>query len=147
MRFSFRSTGGNIEPLDAHLDGPLIYGNFKKQYRKYNFENYTLTTSIPNNCCIINSAFVLIENFAETNKGSVLVIGRKLVDLTDLFSEPCSSIKANIYCATNLSALLAWPVIEIQEKCMCLPLPKEKKNFAVIPCLHTALRDDEFKKL
>ena len=133
--------------MDHHSDGPLIYGNFKKQYRKYNFKNYILTTSIPNNCCLIHGAFMLIENFTETKEGSVLVIGRKFVDLTDLFSEPCSSMKANIYCATNLSARLAWPVIEIQEKCMYLPLPKEKKSFAVIPCFQTALRDGEFNKL
>ncbi|KYN04984.1 hypothetical protein ALC62_04129, partial [Cyphomyrmex costatus] len=75
---------------NPHFNGPLLndsnsHSNFHtcNQFSKVTFENYTLKTEKPDNCCSLNNGtIVVIRNFISNNEGT-FIIGHKYKSLTD----------------------------------------------------------------
>lgn len=141
--FCTKPTGGQVEPQDPHANGPVVMSNWRRQFRKHVFEHFTLTNEILNNCCIINKDVIVIENFVVMCSGSVVVVGRKFLNLTDLFETPCASSAIQIFKAQNVSCLKCWEIEKRMMKCMCLPLHDCKDAYAILPLLHSVLNNDE----
>lgn len=56
-----------------HFNGPVILDCILlQQYSKIIFENFTLTTTEPDNCCRINEDIINILNFALTAEGPII---------------------------------------------------------------------------
>lgn len=123
--------------LDAHMDGPVLFASWKSQFRKRSFKDFVLSNQIPNNCCKIKNDIVIVENLVKTNSGSEIIVGRKFLNCSDLSIQPCLSSTIGIYMASNLSALIVWPINEDIIKCMCLPLHDDENTFSIIPLLHS----------
>ena len=79
-----------------------------------------------------------IKNFAtsETNN-KLLVVGRKILNLTDLYTDPVESSLLDIYKGEGFSELDVWPITNIGKKCMLLTLPTSSNVYAIIPILHS----------
>lgn len=126
---------------NPHCNGPLInnlnsYSNFQtcKQFSKVTFENYTLKTDEPDNCCYLSDgAIIIVKNFVSNDK-DIFVIGHKYKSFIDFYSEPCRSSKLGIYLVDNLGNLQMWNIAQIV--CKCLKL-KYKNKYVVFPLLHS----------
>lgn len=125
---------------NPHFNGPLVNNlnsrlNFHtcNQFGKITFENYTLKTEEPDNCCcLIDGAIVIIKNFISNNEGT-FIIGHKYNTFTDFYSEPCKSSELGIYLVDNLGNLQTWTLEQIAYKCLKL---KYEDQYVVFPLLH-----------
>lgn len=96
------------------------------------FQNYSLKTDEPDNCCsLTDGAIIIIKNFISND---IFVIGHKYKSLNDFYSEPCLSSKLGIYLVDNLGNLQIWNLEQIAYKCLKL---KYKNQYVVFPLLHT----------
>jgi len=126
---------------NLHFNGPLInnlnlHPDFQtcKQFNKVTFENYTLKTNEPDNCCFLTSgAVIIIKNFVSNDK-DIFVIGHKYNSLIDFYVEPCKSSKFGIYLVDNLGNLEMWNLELIAYKYLKL---KYKNQYVVFPLLHS----------
>ena len=126
-----------IVKKQQHFNGPLIALCGNPQYSQITFKGVTYSTSVPNNCCLIESDNVMIENFATDRMRKLRVIGRKYVHNNDLYTTPCKSSLLGIYESKVLSSkLYSWPVESIKNKYVRIPVPRKKSTFALIPLLH-----------
>lgn len=112
---------------NLHYNGPLInnlnsYLDFQtcKQFSKVTFENYTLKTDEPDNCCCLtDGSIIIIKNFVSKDK-DIVVIGRNYQSYIDFYSEPCKSAKLGIYLVNNLGNLQMWNLERTVHKCLKL---------------------------
>lgn len=112
-------------------------------FSKYQFSKFFLTNKTPDNCCMIDNDFVIVENFAVDDNNEHFLIGRKYEYLCNLYEKPCPSSLLDIHVAKQLSSLRHWPIGVVKSKCMRLPVPKEMDTYAVIPLLHTYIETPE----
>lgn len=117
-----------------HDDGPLLL-NMKvdKQYKKISFENFILTSSEPNNCCVFQEIIIVIKNII-TDNGKIILIGQKFLSVEDFYKIPCNSSDLGIYSVSNLGPLHSWPLNKMIRKCMKL---RYCDTFVTIPLLHS----------
>lgn len=120
----------------CHTNGPLLVGCRNPQYSRYYMEDCMLSTEIPDNCCKIGDDIIEIHNFATTSDLGTVVIGKKFLNIQDLFEKPCPSSSLGIHSVKNLSNYLFWPVTQISCKYVKLPMKNQTNCFAVIPLLH-----------
>ena len=119
-----------------HFDGSLINSCKNPQYKKIVVDGLTFTTTTPNYCCQVDSDIVVIENFATSADGNLSIIGRKYIFITDLYETPCQSSVLGIFKVRGLSKLYSCPAEKLQNKFFRIPMPQEKKTFAVFPFCH-----------
>jgi len=119
--------GPLINNLNSHLDFQTC-----KQFNKVMFQNYSLKTDEPDNCCSLTDG-AIIKNFISNDK-DIFVIGHKYKSLNDFYSEHCLSSKLGIYLVDNLGNLQIWNLKQIAYKCLKL---KYKNQYVVFPLLHT----------
>ncbi|CAN7945944.1 unnamed protein product, partial [Ixodes hexagonus] len=132
----------DIDLQMKHSDGPLVEGCLGPQYRKACLENFVLTTSSGDNCCILeDSSIVAIENFSRDAAGKEVLIARQYLKMHDLYSVPCRSSVLGIHVVSQPSVLKMWPLIHVQNKCVRLPLHSDPiEEFAVFPLRHSCFR-------
>lgn len=116
--------------------------SFVTQYSKCQFKNFFLTITVPDNCCMINNDFVVIENFVEDREKKVFAVGRRYMNRSNFFHVPCPSSILKIFSVHKLSSLMFWEIDKVTSKCMRLPVHDSKNAFVVIPLLHTSLEND-----
>lgn len=120
----------------CHTNGPLVMGCRNPQYLRYYCDDFMLSTQIPDNCCQIDDDIVEISNFATMKNVGTVVIGKKFSVKEDLFKNPCSSSSLDIYRVKDLSNFQVWPVDQIRNKYVKVPLKTMKNYYAVVPLLH-----------
>ena len=104
-----------------HSRGPTLFA-FGTQFQNANFPNFILTLESPNNVCsLVDGSIVIVSNFIkvrENEKTEEFLIGKKFLDVSDLYEIPCKSSRLGIYKASSLSPLLIWPLNCIKNKCI-----------------------------
>lgn len=131
----------NSKLHNPHFNGPLVNNlnsrlDFQtcKQFNMVTFENYTLKTDEPDNCCCLtDGTIIIIKNFVSSDK-DIFVIGHKYKSLIDFYSEPCRSSKLGIYLVDNLGNLQMWNLKQIAYKYLKL---NYKNEYVVFPLLHS----------
>ena len=81
--------------LSSRLAEPLPM-NCINGHKKLKFENFELSTTQPNNCCIVNDEIVVIEYIGERN-GEKVIIGRIFMDKQSIPNYPIDSTLVGIY--------------------------------------------------
>ncbi|XP_049799526.1 uncharacterized protein LOC126234822 [Schistocerca nitens] len=121
-----------------HYSGPVFDGcNPDQQYNTAKFQNFKITTSTPNSCCMMNDgSIVIVENFIYSNSLCTMVIlCKQFMTVCDFFGLPfCKSSDVNITVVRNMSDVHIRPVSDIKEKLVLLTLGS--KN-VTLPLLHT----------
>lgn len=133
----------NVNPVTSvypqaykqHVKGPIILDHvLLTQYEKIVLQNFTLTNKNPDNCCKIDNTIIKIENFAQTERG-LIVIGKEFMHKTDFYKKPCNSSELGIFVVNHLcSSIKFWFINKIHiQKCVILPFEGEH---VVFPFLH-----------
>ncbi|XP_054257655.1 uncharacterized protein LOC128982741 [Macrosteles quadrilineatus] len=121
-----------------HYNGPIFDGcNPNKQYNSAVCQNFKITTSAPNSCCLINDgSIVIIENFIYSTKAeAIVIICRHFKNIRDFFGLPfCASRQLNIAVVSDLSNMEIRPFSSIKEKMVLLKI-QDNKHLA-LPLLH-----------
>jgi hypothetical protein len=125
-----------------HNNGPLLLGCSNPQFSSLSEKSIgQLNLSKANCCCLLaDGSIVVVENFASSEQSahSRVIIGRKYLSQSDLYTFPCRSSLLDIFFVQNLSSLSLWPVESIKSKCFRIPF---KEDFAVLPLLHSHRKD------
>lgn len=120
-----------------HCSGPLPAGCFNPQYSSFfdPIRSIKINLSNANCCCKLNDdSIIQVENIAHSAEKKLVFVGRKFLDVKDLYSIPCPSSLLGIHHVSNLSPNLSfWPCSELTFKCFRMPV---KGGFAVIPLIH-----------
>lgn len=115
--------------------GTLIDGCVGPQYQKVLFNDFTLTISKPNNCCILaDNKIILVENIAFSNNIPV-ILGRNFFNKVNFYTQPCSSSLIGIFKVNKLSHLKRWDLNLVKKKCVSIKL-KKSDEFVIFPLLH-----------
>lgn len=130
--------------LKPRSNGPivpqLLRGN---QYSEIRTPDLLFNISHPNNCAVLNTGEpIVIENFVKNANNEIFVVGRKFLDVDDLYNYPFSSRRLGICVAKNLSGQLeAWNWKAIQFKAIKIKMRNkngpQNVKFAVLSLLHT----------
>lgn len=129
-------------PFNAHclksVTKPLLSTTSDPQYTGWRFTNYIIKLNFSDNCVEMkNGDIVQIENIATSNIDSnVVIIGRCFEKIDDYFEHPCKSSLLGIKKVSKISTLQFWPILDIKEKLVCLPLD-QNGFFLVMPFLHS----------
>lgn len=120
-------------------DRPLISGTEFPYYTGWRFDSYTVKVNSADSCVKLkNGSIIVIENIVLLKKNNeTVIIGRRYEKIENFFTEPCQSSILEIYKVSNLSPLEYWPLKNIKEKLVRLPLRDNINSSAVIlPFLH-----------
>lgn len=121
-----------------HADGPLLPFCKGPEHSVAVFPNFTLSSTVADNCCMLSdSSVVLVANFAFDEGGNEVLIGRKFETLDNLFDKPMKSSELGVVVAYGLSKLTAWPLSEIQSKCVLFPHGKVPNAHIVLCLVHS----------
>ncbi|KAJ8932520.1 hypothetical protein NQ314_014612 [Rhamnusium bicolor] len=95
--------------LEFQLDqqyssGTLIAGCTAPEHKSAKFQNYKLSISRNDSCCILKDQSVIeMMNFALSSElNQYVVIGQRYQKKNDFFQSPCSSSLLNIYVVKNV---------------------------------------------
>lgn len=111
--------------------------NCSNAHQIIQFGDFTLSTKKPNNCCYMkDNTIVVIEHICHYEHKAV-IIGRKFLTRNSLPLYPCSSKNMKIYVVKNLSDLMIWPIDEISNKAIQLPLENDS-SWCCMPLLHSS---------
>lgn len=118
----------------THNAGPILPGINGCQYSRFSRTDFILSIYNPNNCCGLNNgSIVTIENIVTNAANELFIIGRKFINLTDLYTEPCNSSLLGIYKSTECENLLAWPLTSVRTKYVKFNI---FDTFILLPLLH-----------
>ncbi|EFN62126.1 hypothetical protein EAG_00312, partial [Camponotus floridanus] len=119
----------------THNMGPILPGINGCQYSIFSREDFTLSIYNPNNCCSLNDgSIVIIENIVTNAANDLFIIGRKFINLSDLYTDPCNSSFLGIYKSTaKCENLLAWPLTFVKTKYVKFNF---YDTFILLPLLH-----------
>ncbi|KAL3214092.1 hypothetical protein MRX96_035018 [Rhipicephalus microplus] len=118
-----------------HDTGPLIATCRGTQYKKVvQPKGIVLASDRRNSCCkLSDGSIVIVENFAHYTSGEPCIIGNKYLNLSELYSVPCSSAMLGIFVASQLStSLQSWPLHSVTQKCIRTVL---KTRIVIFPLL------------
>jgi hypothetical protein len=102
------------------------------QYRLLQLSKFDLTLECGDNCVMVSDkTFVKIENFVSLFE-KPYVIGRKFVELSNLYPAPFDSTMFDIYKCKLSIELDSWPVEDVKHKMYLMPLIGTDQ-FAVFP--------------
>jgi len=89
----------NKGPNKKHNNGPLVDNeSIDLQYSEYQFPNFVLKASSPNNVCgLRNGHIILIENFVLTSTNQMCLIGKRFLEIDNFFIDPCPSSNLRIF--------------------------------------------------
>lgn len=139
-------TQNNIEKLEyEHVLGPLInsnHYNWKKQLKKFYFNNITLTIYSYNNsdcyCSLVNGNIVVqIHNIVVITKDQIYIIGKQFLEYIDLYSYPRKSSELNIFIIKNLSTFKLWSINNFFSKCIVYSF--NDISFVSLPIIHSLI--------
>lgn len=120
-----------------HNNGPLL-SLCGMQYEKAVFPNFILTIKSPNNvCCLNDGSIVIIFNFLKVQTDhttDLVIIGKKFLNLSDLYEKPCKSSLLGIVKSSEFSPMSSWPLNNIRKKCISFQM---SNSFAIFPILHS----------
>lgn len=119
-----------------HERGPLPFGCVGPQYKVIKFD-YDVTVKAvrrDSTCMLQDNSIVKVDNTAfSVEDHQPVLIGRRYQKVEDLYSYLCSSSILNVFCASELSGVFAWPLSLIKMKCVRLLVGKK---FAIFPMVH-----------
>ncbi|CAH1170530.1 unnamed protein product [Phaedon cochleariae] len=118
---------------NEHCDGPLLNNQYEKQFKLIKFENFSLGTTEPNNCCKINENDIVIIKNVLSHDNKVFIIGQKFLQIENFYTSPCESSDLGIFLVSNLAPLQYFP-IELKT-CKLVKLDYKNK-YVVFPLLH-----------
>lgn len=120
-----------------HNAGPLLPEIHGPQYSTYSTADSTLSIHKPNNCCALtDGSIIIIENIVGITVNEFCIIGRKCIDLSNLYTEPCNSSLLGIYKSEGCGNLSAWSIKSVTIKYVKLNLCNSR-TFILLPLLHT----------
>lgn len=128
----------NKGPNKKHNNGPLVDNkSIDLQYSEYQFPNFVLKASSPNNVCgLRNGHIILIENFVLSSTNQMCLIGKRFLEIDNFFIEPCPSSNLRIFKVWNLDRRLNfWPIEQVELKFVKFDFSPDV--FVVIPLLHS----------
>ena len=130
----------NSEPFfsNEHDLGPSLNITNCLQFKKATFSEFSLSVSVPNNCCILKSkSIVILENFLVANDNK-FIVGRKFNRSMDFYTQPCPSSDLGIYAVnlTDLGPLQAWSLNDIDNKCVRVSWKDD--IFIIFPLIHSS---------
>lgn len=118
-----------------HFEGPTLNMNISKQFKKLIFDNFTLKTNEPDNCCFLLCGYIILIKNIVIIRNECKIIGHRLLSLTDFYETPCRSSEIGIFLAKpDLGPLEIFDLKEISFKCIKLIY---KNDFVIFPLLHT----------
>ena len=123
-----------------HECGKLVEGCVGPQYLRASFPSFVLNIDNDADRCVSmkDGSIVLIENFALSRETSEpVLVGRILNKTGNLYTYPCDSAKIGIFTVRGRGNLSSWPLSEVEQKYVRLPLDGSPKKFAVFPLLHS----------
>ena len=107
--------------------------NCKNSHGKLVFENFTLTTRQPNNCCMLDDKTIIQIHHIGTKNDEIIVIVQKFLRSRGIDNYHCDSSLMGICKVEGLSDLEIIPARNITKKC-CL-FVRNEVNYTV-PLLH-----------
>lgn len=120
-----------------HDEGPLLPSCVNPQYKKAvsaNF-NFSILKDADCYCRLSNGYIVKIENFAFSQEGERVLIGRFFTDLTSYYGAPhMDSTELGIFKGSRFSDLRSWTVSTIETQYM--GLPDGTGETVLLPLLH-----------
>lgn len=99
----------------------MISDCFNPQFSKVEFPHFIISIKSSNNCCLIAKYIVCVENIATSGEGNYIVVGRKFKIVEELYNNPCSSVRLDIFKVSQLSNIQTWPLNKISCKFIKLP--------------------------
>lgn len=106
----------------------------------FRYNNFTYTTSKPNNCVLLNSnEFVLINKISGTSEKDIILHVHKLNILDDVFEEPTKSSSLNIHTVLLGKEKIEFDLLKIDTKGILFEiyeLEEGEKKMYVTPMLH-----------
>lgn len=131
---SFEKKHRKMGVYGIHNEGPVLSGMNGLQYSTFSRADFTLSIHNPNNCCGLNdNSIVIIENIVANAANELFIIGRKFINLSDLYTEPCNSSLLGIYKSTGYENLSAWPLTSLKIKYVKFNI---SDIFVLLPLLH-----------
>lgn len=127
---------------NEHGLGPSLNFTNYLQYKKVTFSEFSLSVSIPNNCCILkNKSIVIIKNILIGNDNK-FIVGRKFNKTIDFYTQPCLSSDLGIYAvhSIDLGPLQTWNLADIDNK--CIKVSWKDDSFIVFPLIHSSENRD-----
>lgn len=119
---------------------PMVGNAIEPQYTGWRMKTLSIKLNEADKCVkILNTGeFVVIENIAtdRTDKSKILIVGRHYEKMIDFFIQPCKSSLLGIYKASSLGPLKTWPLNNISQKIVSLPLNDYENSVLLIPFLH-----------
>jgi hypothetical protein len=98
-------------------DSPKYWNHGDKWPKKLIFKNYSLSNIFPNNVCLIKNRSAVVCTDFEFQNNTLLVVGRKCMNLDCAFRKPYVSTDYFIYRASELSKQKkVWLVSDISAK-------------------------------
>uniref|UniRef100_A0A1Y1KSZ7 DUF4218 domain-containing protein n=1 Tax=Photinus pyralis TaxID=7054 RepID=A0A1Y1KSZ7_PHOPY len=120
---------------NEHLDGPLLLHSHK-QYKVVHFRDFTLKINNTSDCFVLmnNYEIIKIVNVC-INEGQIELLGKKFINVSDLYKKPCKSTQFQIYFCSDLSDnIKVYHIDGIVHKMILLPCDH---GFAAFPLLHS----------
>ncbi len=109
------------------------------QFKSAKFEHFVINCDkLGNNIVILrDKTIVICEYFCEKSNGDMELIGYRFENKEPLFTLPCRSDALDIYVVGEKElSTSSWPVDDISQKCVTLPLKLGSPTFAVFPLCH-----------
>lgn len=115
----------------------LVKNKDSNQYEKAIFQNFTLKTLSPDNCCgLKDGSIVLAQKFVIENNKKIL-IGKKINKTADFYTQPCNSSDLGVFLVNiqDLGCTKKWDIESVAFKYVKLNL--ENQPSVVFPLVHT----------
>lgn len=142
---SYKQYQTRIGPINCYYSNknklrPMVGNAIEPQYTGWRMKILSIKLNEADKCVkILNTGeFVVIENIAtdRTDKSKILIVGRHYEKMIDFFIQPCKSSLLGIYRASSLGPLKTWPLNNISQKIVSLPLNVYENSVLLIPFLH-----------
>lgn len=140
MNLQYKSLSQSNGPINAYCrlkERPLTLNSSTPQYTGWKTDKFSIKINNADNCVEMkNGSFVLLENIATSKIDTykILVIGRCYEKIQNFFTTPCSSQLLNIHEVHQLGSLQSWPLEDVVNKLVRLPLYSDK--VVLIPFAH-----------
>lgn len=132
--------GHQFELFKEHCHGPMVPRLHGVQFEEMALSGHRYSISPPSNCAILNTGeHIVIENFVMLDNREVFLIGRKFLNVENMYDYPMPSKDLGMCVASNLSDHFGfWNIKLIKFKAIKTRFKdaSQLEKFAIVSLLH-----------
>lgn len=122
-----------------HENGPICDDdNTKSQYLQISNDKFNINCkSFNNNCCLLkDGTCIIVLNIIEKRNKEIILIGKKLKYVKNMYEIPCKSSQFSIKIMTLCNDISCWPITQFLCKAWKISSEYDSNIFAIFPLNH-----------